>query len=765
MANQPMQPPSLAPASAAPPASAASVQPDDVHPVFGPGPVAAISGENGLYPNPAGEKGHEAMGNAIAALGLKAEPTRGKYGAHEPSWLVYGASIPQLQDLGKRFGQESVAVRMNGRNFFLYTNGPKEGQVTRPTEGVEHYQSEPEDYYTVLPGPQGEPRGYFQWNTDFDNTVPLHQLDQHLNQVTPTHAAQAILKSVVDAYHGILLDLRNRELAKAEGKRASPGCGGKCSTCGKGFSNASLPHTCTDCKKPIHDAFTSGSACSMSDSAGNHCASCAEQKGLKKADVGLQVAPHREPGIHEPSGRPHQEPGIHERPAQTSQPEKSMMKSTKVFDLVKSQVMAKAIDVPKVDAAYQEKRAEQSRAFGRCEKCGRGHKTGDHATVSLFEDPEPKVLHPSDKRVRKDEPGAQQPATASATTIEGHGGVQTPKKCDFPGRKLPDANGDILAVLRSKQSGVLDPQKGKSIAGSTMEQSAPQDETSAVPMEKSAMPPGVKNPLEKSAMPPGVKNPLDKTSMEKSALPPGGNPLDKQETHAAKMARANGGAVRVMKSEQSLKLVSMLKSEVQDTHHIVPDAKGIKRIPAPGSGGTKVLGKKFGKDEMDGGFEQPSCPACGGEGGYLGQLGSRHHFSCRGCGMQFSHVESEPKQEGKKAGKSVKKAEPGAVQPPKPPAPGGKPQAQAKPPALKPAGIPSAPKPPAAPGMTKGAMSMGPNQPAKPPNQPAPGAAFRPASPGAAGARPGMKSPAMLTRIQPPNHQPPQPGAMPPTAK
>lgn len=38
------------------------------------------------------------------------------------------------------------------------------------------------------------------------------------------------------------------------------------------------------------------------------------------------------------------------------------------------------------------------KAKKKCEKCGRDHATGDHATVVLFEDPEPKVLHPDDQK-------------------------------------------------------------------------------------------------------------------------------------------------------------------------------------------------------------------------------------------------------------------------------------------------------------------------------------------------------------------------------
>lgn len=666
MANQPVQPQQLAqePASAAPPAAteqpADGVQPTEQHPVFGPGPVATISGENGIYQNPAGEYGHENMGRAIAAMGLSAEPSRGKYGANEPTWIVRGASIPQLQQLGQRFGQESVAVRMNNRNFFLYTLGPHQGQITRPVEGVEHYADEPKDYYTVLPGPGGRPNGYFQWNMDSENKVPVHQLDQYLNQTSPVQAAQAVLKSVVDTYHGILLDLRKRELSKAQ--------------------------------------------------------------------MGEQVAPHREPGIHEPSGQPHQEPGIHERPAAMAPAnpmEKSTMKSSKVFDLVKSQV-----EVAKANGGVMKAEPKPQDSAPKCDKCGRGHKTADHASVSLFEDPEPKPLHPSDKKkMKKDE----QPATAVATTIEGAGGVEQPKTFDFPGRKVPDAKGSILAFLRSKQSGVMAPQPEQNIGG--------QAEASASAAAEQAG---------------------EKPEQSASAAP-----FEKQETNASKHARANGGRITIMKSEQSLLLVSMLKSE------LLPDAKGIKRVQMPGSGGQMSAGSKqpgkFGKGEKPA-EQMPKCPGCGGDATRPQFPIHKDHWTCPkckdpktpsgrkefrsemkkaekcsersicqecsgngrvhpGCDIKdcYATRNFNPGEKGVEACKKcngtglleaskdvpeMKKADfgaaaaPGAVQPPKPqaPAPGGKPMAPPKPAALKPAGIPGAPKTPAAPGMTKSEM-------------------------------------------------------------
>lgn len=38
-----------------------------------------------------------------------------------------------------------------------------------------------------------------------------------------------------------------------------------------------------------------------------------------------------------------------------------------------------------------------------------------------------------------------------------------------------------------------------------------------------------------------------------------------------------------------------------------------------------------------------TCPCCDGDSTFLGALGSRNHFRCRDCGIDFSATESELK--------------------------------------------------------------------------------------------------------------------------
>lgn len=148
------------------------------HSVFGPGPVAVISSDYPRYP--AAFQGHETLGYCIRGMGLSCQSTTGRYGKPERSWIVYGATIEQLQQLGRWFGQESIAVRMNNRNFFLYTNGagsaPGREWISRPAEGFRTFEKEPDDYFTAIPGTEGVPQGYFQWTIDFDHVILLSEL-------------------------------------------------------------------------------------------------------------------------------------------------------------------------------------------------------------------------------------------------------------------------------------------------------------------------------------------------------------------------------------------------------------------------------------------------------------------------------------------------------------------------------------------------------------------------------------------------------------
>jgi hypothetical protein len=152
------------------------------HPLFsGAQSVGMISGENPRFPAQA--SGHEAMGEALKQMGVKAEPRDGRYGSPEKSWMLYGPTREQMYQLGKQFGQESVVFSPQGndakRHELLYTNGPNAGRF-HPALDHEFFGKEPEDYYTHMP----ELGGYLRLNFDFDTLHPTN-----LNQV---HAVQAL---------------------------------------------------------------------------------------------------------------------------------------------------------------------------------------------------------------------------------------------------------------------------------------------------------------------------------------------------------------------------------------------------------------------------------------------------------------------------------------------------------------------------------------------------------------------------------------------
>jgi hypothetical protein len=142
------------------------------HPLFtGKTTVGMISGENPKFPAQA--SGHEAMGQAIQQMGLKAEPRAGRYGSPEKSWMVYGPTREQMFQLGQQFGQESVVYSQGGKHELLYSNGPNTGRF-HPALDHEWFQSEPEDYYTHMPELGGYLRLNFDWNT-------LHDTNLHPN--------------------------------------------------------------------------------------------------------------------------------------------------------------------------------------------------------------------------------------------------------------------------------------------------------------------------------------------------------------------------------------------------------------------------------------------------------------------------------------------------------------------------------------------------------------------------------------------------------
>lgn len=195
--------------------------------------MAIISGENPRYAV-ASQGGNDALAAELDRLGLDYELTQGKYGAPEKSFIVQNPDLAIMLDLGRRFGQESVAWSENGRHQLHFVNGENAGMATVPSEVHEWHDEEPQDNFTAVPSPHGEPWGYFTWNIDFNS--PMVPSQQNLQPRAPAPQAQmpasaqgapsaspapspSMAKSLgddVQAWLERLGELRTRELAKAE---------------------------------------------------------------------------------------------------------------------------------------------------------------------------------------------------------------------------------------------------------------------------------------------------------------------------------------------------------------------------------------------------------------------------------------------------------------------------------------------------------------------------------------------------------------------
>lgn len=104
------------------------------------------------------------------------------------------------------------------------------------------------------------------------------------------------------------------------------------------------------------------------------------------------------------------------------------------------------------------------------------------------------------------------------------------------------------------------------------------------------------------------------------------------------------------------------KDKIRSQHYDKPD---VDTIPNEYHGVKpkthKEIDETRGSVKKDESSDVPTCPNCGGQGGFMGGLGNRTHFKCRDCGATFSEA---PKSKPKKKSKSIKKEEMDKVTPP-----------------------------------------------------------------------------------------------------
>jgi len=164
------------------------------HPIFSGSTFGLMSGEKPLF-QPQVPGGHEALGQALQQMGLHAEPTSGKYKEPERSYIVHGATLAQMQQLGKMFGQESVVHSQNGQHRLVYTNGEHEGKFhqTNPQNPIEHFEQPPDDFYTSLPG-----HGHARINFDFTKMHDLDPVNKAEREFSPELVAYLMKNSLAE---------------------------------------------------------------------------------------------------------------------------------------------------------------------------------------------------------------------------------------------------------------------------------------------------------------------------------------------------------------------------------------------------------------------------------------------------------------------------------------------------------------------------------------------------------------------------------------
>ena len=93
-----------------------------------------------------------------------------------------------------------------------------------------------------------------------------------------------------------------------------------------------------------------------------------------------------------------------------------------------------------------------------------------------------------------------------------------------------------------------------------------------------------------------------------------------------------------VKIYEALLAARTAKGEAQGAPGRAVEDKDDEPSGQPGVALVKVTAS-YGDDDGDEHEDDvtPSCPACGGEGTYMGALGDKKHFRCRACGMTYSH--------------------------------------------------------------------------------------------------------------------------------
>jgi len=144
-----------------------------IGPFLGTGAYSIVSAGRNLNNAIDSEKSDEQIAQRHSSLqsdldtgGYHYTPVKGHYGGEESSFIVHTPNSTAMNELGKKYNQDSVIHSAQGANKLQFVTGPHAGKH----HAGKGYQELPDasDYYSVVNTSDGEAKK-FSLNLDFDN--------------------------------------------------------------------------------------------------------------------------------------------------------------------------------------------------------------------------------------------------------------------------------------------------------------------------------------------------------------------------------------------------------------------------------------------------------------------------------------------------------------------------------------------------------------------------------------------------------------------
>ena len=147
-----------------------SINMADLKAVLEQGPYSIISA--GTNPNDEKDRAmpdaqvserYKALEEDLKAIGYKYTTVDGNYDGEEKSYLVFHADQKKIEELGKKYNQDSVVHMEGGENKMSFTSGDNAGKHHRGSGFSE--VPDAENYYSVVKTKEGQP---IKFTMDFD---------------------------------------------------------------------------------------------------------------------------------------------------------------------------------------------------------------------------------------------------------------------------------------------------------------------------------------------------------------------------------------------------------------------------------------------------------------------------------------------------------------------------------------------------------------------------------------------------------------------